>query len=83
MKFSTLSEEEFTNYTKKHFKHYTQSIELYNYRNKINHEAHIVGVKNDKNEVIAACLLTEARIFNSTNISTLIEVLYLIISMLN
>ncbi|HGZ6984581.1 TPA: hypothetical protein ACN1V6_002756, partial [Staphylococcus aureus] len=25
MKFSTLSEEEFTNYTKKHFKHYTQS----------------------------------------------------------
>ncbi|NGS11900.1 FemA/FemB family glycyltransferase FmhC, partial [Staphylococcus aureus] len=63
MKFSTLSEEEFTNYTKKHFKHYTQSIELYNYRNKINHEAHIVGVKNDKNEVIAACLLTEARIF--------------------
>ncbi|CXS61184.1 endopeptidase resistance protein [Staphylococcus aureus] len=48
MKFSTLSEEEFTNYTKKHFKHYTQSIELYNYRNKINHEAHIVGVKNDK-----------------------------------
>ncbi|HHE1375687.1 hypothetical protein, partial [Staphylococcus aureus] len=22
MKFSTLSEEEFTNYTKKHFKHY-------------------------------------------------------------
>ncbi|WP_142295159.1 peptidoglycan bridge formation glycyltransferase FemA/FemB family protein, partial [Staphylococcus aureus] len=54
MKFSTLSEEEFTNYTKKHFKHYTQSIELYN---------HIVGVKNDKNEVIAACLLTEARIF--------------------
>ncbi|HAY3071805.1 hypothetical protein, partial [Staphylococcus aureus] len=23
MKFSTLSEEEFTNYTKKHFKHYT------------------------------------------------------------
>ncbi|HGZ9241705.1 peptidoglycan bridge formation protein FemAB, partial [Staphylococcus aureus] len=27
MKFSTLSEEEFTNYTKKHFKHYTQSIE--------------------------------------------------------
>ncbi len=83
MKFSTLSEEEFTNYTKKHFKHYTQSIELYNYRNKINHEAHIVGVKNDKNEVIAACLLTEARILNSTNISTLIEVLYLIISMLN
>ncbi|HEA6648470.1 TPA: FemA/FemB family glycyltransferase FmhC, partial [Staphylococcus aureus] len=63
MKFTTLSEEEFTNYTKKHFKHYTQSIELYNYRNKINYEAHIVGVKNDKNEVIAACLLTEARIF--------------------
>ena len=27
------------------------------------------GVKNDKNEVIAACLLTEARILNSTNIS--------------
>ncbi|HDX7625014.1 TPA: peptidoglycan bridge formation glycyltransferase FemA/FemB family protein, partial [Staphylococcus aureus] len=49
MKFTTLSEEEFTNYTKKHFKHYTQSIELYNYRNKINYEAHIVGVKNDKN----------------------------------
>ncbi|HAR6646203.1 TPA: peptidoglycan bridge formation protein FemAB, partial [Staphylococcus aureus] len=23
MKFTTLSEEEFTNYTKKHFKHYT------------------------------------------------------------
>ena len=29
-----------------------------------------MGVKNDKNEVIAACLLTEARILNSTNIST-------------
>ncbi len=56
MKFSTLSEEEFTMSTKKHFKHYTQSIDYY--RNKINHEAHIVGVKNDKNEVIAACLLT-------------------------
>ncbi|MGT2653002.1 peptidoglycan bridge formation glycyltransferase FemA/FemB family protein [Staphylococcus aureus] len=65
MKFSTLSEEEFTNYTKKHFKHYTQSIELYNYRNKINHEAHIVGSEeyHHRIEVIAACLLTEARIF--------------------
>ena len=29
-----------------------------------------MGVKNDKNEVIAACLLTEHVFLNSTNIST-------------
>ncbi|WP_257394404.1 hypothetical protein, partial [Staphylococcus aureus] len=38
MKFSTLSEEEFTNYTKKHFKHYTQSIESVSYTHLRAHE---------------------------------------------
>ena len=41
MKFTTLSEEEFTNYTK-NTSNVTQSIELYNYRNKINYEALIL-----------------------------------------
>lgn len=61
MYFTNLTEAEFENYTKQHFSHYTQSVKHYHNRNKTQHDVHIVGVKDNQNEVIAACLLTEAR----------------------
>ncbi|MDU7037325.1 MAG: peptidoglycan bridge formation glycyltransferase FemA/FemB family protein, partial [Staphylococcus simulans] len=61
MYFTNLTEAEFENYTKQHFSHYTQSVKHYHNRNKAQHDVHIVGVKDNQNEVIAACLLTEAR----------------------
>lgn len=62
MQFVILDRLEFDQFSKQHFKHYTQSIKLYDYRYQKNNDAHIVGVKNEKQEIIAACLLTEARI---------------------
>ncbi|MCD8916211.1 aminoacyltransferase [Staphylococcus simulans] len=61
MHFTNLTEEEFGNFTKNHFSHYTQSARHYHNRNKLHKDVHLVGVKDDNNQVIAACLLTEAR----------------------
>lgn len=61
MYFLTLTEEEFDGFIKRNFSHYTQSKNHYAYRNKFKKDVHIVGVKNEQNEVIAATLLTEAR----------------------
>ncbi|APR59902.1 methicillin resistance protein [Staphylococcus condimenti] len=60
MEFVTLSSNEFENFTQNHFSHYTQSKTHYEYRDKNQHDVHLVGVK-ENGEVIAACLLTEAR----------------------
>ncbi|MCO0860445.1 aminoacyltransferase [Staphylococcus pasteuri] len=62
MKFTILTREEFDEFAQSHFKHYTQSLKLYDYRQKNNNDSHIVGVKDDNNKVLAACVLTEARI---------------------
>ena len=61
MQFVTLSEIEFKNFVNQHFSHYTQSSQHFNYRNEFQQDVHLVGVKNNKNKVIAACLLTEAQ----------------------
>lgn len=61
MKFVKLEEKEFENFTEKHFSHYTQSSIHYKNRNEMKNDVHLVGVKDDNNQVIAACLLTEAR----------------------
>jgi lipid II:glycine glycyltransferase (peptidoglycan interpeptide bridge formation enzyme) len=39
-----------------------QSSIHYDNRHEMRGDVHLVGVKNDKDEVIAACLLTEARL---------------------
>lgn len=57
MKFVQLTEDEFQQFADTHFSHYTQSSALYHAQD----NAHLVGVKNDQDQVIAACLLTEAR----------------------
>ncbi|MFO3692730.1 aminoacyltransferase [Staphylococcus felis] len=57
MKFTQLSLDEFQAFADHHFSHYTQSDKLYLSEK----NAHLVGVKDENNNVIAACLLTEAR----------------------
>lgn len=61
MKFVNLTSEEFDRFTSENFSHYTQSSIHYNNRNKMKGDVHLVGVKDDNDKVIAACLLTEAR----------------------
>ena len=60
MQFVTLTSEEFETFAQAHFSHYTQSIPHYLFRERQG-VAHLVGVKDDQQNVIAACLLTEAR----------------------
>ena len=45
MNFTTLTCEEFNTYVSKHFSHYTQSIQLYEYRKQQHKGVHLVGVK--------------------------------------
>ena len=61
MNFTTLTEDEFAQFTQENFSHYTQSARHYQYRNANQQDVHLVGVKDDEGEVIAACLLSEAR----------------------
>lgn len=61
MKFVNLTSEEFEQFTSENFSHYTQSSIHYNNRSKTKDDVHLVGVKDDQEDVIAACLLTEAR----------------------
>ncbi|MBI5974831.1 aminoacyltransferase [Staphylococcus canis] len=61
MYFTNLSVEEFSFFTKNNFSHYTQSSNHYKYRNLVKKDVHLVGVKNENGDILAACLLTEAR----------------------
>ncbi len=61
MQFLKLSKEEFDKFTQENFSHYTQSLNHFEYRDKYKKDVHIVGVKNNNGQVIAASLLTEAR----------------------
>lgn len=61
MQFLKLSKEEFDKFTQENFSHYTQNLNNFEYRNKHKKDVHIVGVKNNNGQVIAASLLTEAR----------------------
>lgn len=61
MKFVTLSPEEFEKFTSSHFSHYTQSRIHFENRNELKGDVHVVGVKDDSDNVIAATLMTEAR----------------------
>ena len=60
MKFVNLTSEEFEQLLQK-ISHYTQSSIHYNNRSKTKGDVHLVGVKDGQEDVIAACLLTEAR----------------------
>ena len=60
MKFVTLSPEEFEKFTSSHFSHYTQSRIHFENRNELKGDVHVVGVKDDSDNVIAATLMTEA-----------------------
>ena len=62
MKFINLTSEEFRAiYFRKFLALYTQSSIHYNNRSKTKGDVHLVGVKDGQEDVIAACLLTEAR----------------------
>ena len=52
----------------KHFSHYTQSVIHYNHRVDLKGDVHPVGVKDGNGQVIAGCLLIEARTLNFSNI---------------
>ncbi len=62
MQFLNLTEQEFDSFTQENFSHYTQSKDLFEYRDNKSQDVHIVGGKNDKGKVIAGCLFTEARV---------------------
>ena len=53
MKFVTLSPEEFEKFTSSHFSHYTQSRIHFENRNELKGDVHVVGVKDDSDNVIA------------------------------
>ncbi|MCQ9278293.1 aminoacyltransferase [Staphylococcus borealis] len=61
MKFVTLTSGEFEKFTSSHFSHYTQSRIHFDNRSELKGDVHIVGVKDDSDNVIAATLMTEAR----------------------
>ncbi|PTF36580.1 aminoacyltransferase [Staphylococcus cohnii] len=63
MYFTHLKVDEFESFTHNHASHYTQSVNHFHYRNQHKNDVHIVGVKDNEDNVIAACLLTEARSF--------------------
>ena len=61
LNFSKLNIQEFENFVNENASHYTQSSSHFNYQNEHQNNVHLVGVKNETGEVLAACLLTEAR----------------------
>ncbi|WP_049409796.1 peptidoglycan bridge formation glycyltransferase FemA/FemB family protein [Staphylococcus pettenkoferi] len=61
MKFVQISEDEFSTYMEDHFSHYTQSLANYRHLTHQHGNAHLLGVKNDNGQVIAAGLFSEAR----------------------
>lgn len=61
MEFSKLNIEEFEKFVNQNASHYTQSPSHFEYRSNKQNDVHLVGVKNETGEVLAACLLTEAR----------------------
>lgn len=60
MNFTNLSKREFDEFTKDNFSHYTQSKVKFEYHEDSN-DAHLLGVKDNEGNVIAASLFTEAR----------------------
>ncbi|MCU5745777.1 aminoacyltransferase [Staphylococcus sp. SQ8-PEA] len=67
MYFTDLTSNEFQSFVDNHFSHYTQSADHYQYRAEHFDDAYLVGVKNDAQEIVAACLLTKARSFKFFN----------------
>lgn len=75
LNFSKLNIQEFENFVNENASHYTQSSSHFNYQNEHQNNVHLVGVKNETGDVLAACLLTEARCLKSSlNISIHIAV---------
>lgn len=59
MKFTNLTAKEFGDYTDSMpYSHFTQMVENYELKVAEGKETHLVGIKNNNNEVIAACMLT-------------------------
>lgn len=61
MYFTKLDINEFQSFTNSYFSHYTQTQNHYIYRKQKQNDVHLVGVKDNENNILAACLLTEAR----------------------
>ncbi|MDK7114464.1 aminoacyltransferase [Staphylococcus pettenkoferi] len=67
MYFTQLTTKEFQEFVDHHFSHYTQSAAHYEYRAEHFQDAYLLGVKDDSENVLAACLLTKARSFKFFN----------------
>ncbi|WP_251517546.1 MULTISPECIES: aminoacyltransferase [Staphylococcus] len=61
MQFVKITPDEFEKFTTENFSHYTQSRLNYEHLEHDYNNAHLLGVKDDNDEVIAAGLFTEAR----------------------
>lgn len=66
MKFVELTNEEYKQFVDEHFSHYTQTDAHFTGRKKLGLDVQLVGVK-ENDTVIAACLLTKARVFKLFN----------------
>ncbi|RXK18420.1 aminoacyltransferase [Macrococcus sp. DPC7161] len=66
MKFCELNVVEYEQFVNTHFSHYTQMQYHYDYKMDHNEPVHLVGVK-DGDTVLAACLLTGAKVFKFFN----------------
>ncbi|MCS4487097.1 aminoacyltransferase [Staphylococcus americanisciuri] len=67
MQFTELTEQEYRNFIKQHFRQFSQSIEHYRYRHKHGKTVYLLGVKDHSGEVIAAGLFTAAPIMRFFN----------------
>ncbi|MCD8829237.1 aminoacyltransferase [Staphylococcus gallinarum] len=61
MQFVNITPEEFEQFTQNNFSHYTQTRVYFDSREQKQGDAHLLGVKNDSGEVLAAGMFTEAR----------------------
>ncbi|MCU5745293.1 aminoacyltransferase [Staphylococcus sp. SQ8-PEA] len=61
MKFVTLTPREFDDYTETHYSHFTQTSKNYYDLLEKSGAAHLLGVKDNKGNVVAASLFSEAR----------------------
>ena len=69
MKFTNLTAKEFSDFTDQMpYSHFTQMEGNYELKVAEGTDSHLVGIKNNDNQVIAACLLTAVPVMKILNI---------------
>src|SRR5699024_2135742 len=68
MKFTNLTTDEFETFTNNmSYAHFTQTVGNYELKTSEGTSTHLVGVKNDQDEVLAACLLISVPVMKTFN----------------